>query len=279
MAVGGLGSVTHFSALEPTIFIEEILGFERNTYNLRNLCRVVQVPELHATVRLATRDTVDTKVEELQEPDLKRADYSTVDLALWKNVGMVAFSDESQKRGTGPLMQLEIEDTARDLGRAENVQIATEWANNSNATATGGIWTTDTNDPADDILPLVANMMAFDLGYETNNIAMHPLVYAAFVRNQMVSDKDTLRTQVVQTGRINSCYGLSITVDIGLANNVAYLLDKGAPACLLAEGGSSAARWRNEPAGYDAYIIRQWLEPKIVKTGSQCPIQSITGVR
>ena len=25
-----------------------------------------------------------------------------------------------------------------------------------------------------------------------------------------------------------------------------------------------AAQYRNEPAGYDAYIIRDWLEPKVV---------------
>lgn len=279
-AVGGMGTVERFENIEPTLFIEEILGWERNTYNLRNVCRLVQVPELHGTYRVATRDTVQRKVEELQEADLKSAIYSTVDLALWKNVGHVAFSDESQKRGTGPLFTLEIQDTARDLGRAENADIADELAAGGNATAAGGLWTVDTNDPADDVLPIVATMMTFDLGYEANSVLMHPLVYAAFVRNQMVAAHNTLHTQLVLTGKISECYGLPILVDNALTATRAYIIDKNAPSCILAQGGTVAERYRDPTRGFDGYIIRQWLQPRIIRdrAGAQCPVQYLTGV-
>jgi hypothetical protein len=36
-----------------------------------------------------------------------------------------------------------------------------------------------------------------------------------------------------------------------------------------------AARYRDEKAGYDAYIIRQWLEPKLVLSDA---IRELTGV-
>ena len=43
----------------------------------------------------------------------------------------------------------------------------------------------------------------------------------------------------------------------------------------LGEGPTEAARYRDEKAGYDAYIIRQWLEPKLVLGDA---IRELTGV-
>ncbi len=37
-----------------------------------------------------------------------------------------------------------------------------------------------------------------------------------------------------------------------------------APGAVLGTGPTMAAQYRNELAGYDDYIIRQWLQPKIV---------------
>jgi hypothetical protein len=42
----------------------------------------------------------------------------------------------------------------------------------------------------------------------------------------------------------------------------AYVLD-GVAGLILGSGPTEAARWRNEQAGYDAYIMRQWLEPQL----------------
>jgi len=40
--------------------------------------------------------------------------------------------------------------------------------------------------------------------------------------------------------------------------------DSTAPALVLGEGPIEAAQYRDEKAGYDAYMIRQYLEPKLV---------------
>ncbi|RLI20746.1 hypothetical protein DRO54_05450 [Candidatus Bathyarchaeota archaeon] len=269
---GGLGTSEHFTSLEPKVFVEEILGFERNDYKLRNVCRIVQVPNLQATVRLATRGSVDEKVKELEEPNLKRADYSTVSFSLWKNVGEVAFSDEARKRVAEDLMRLEIEDTARDLARAENSQIAS--ALEAGGTTSAGHDWGGSNNPAEDILPKIADMYNLDLGYDPQDILMHPLVYADLITNDDVM-KEVTHTQVMQTGRITSVYGLNVVIDINLTNTLAIILDRNAPACLLGLGGTSAARWRNEPAGYDAYIIRQWLQPLVPRANA---VQILTGV-
>jgi len=40
--------------------------------------------------------------------------------------------------------------------------------------------------------------------------------------------------------------------------------DSGAPAVILELGPMEAAQYRDEKAGYDAYVIRQYLELKLV---------------
>jgi hypothetical protein len=37
---------------------------------------------------------------------------------------------------------------------------------------------------------------------------------------------------------------------------------------VFGEGPTEAAKYRDEKAGYDAYIIRQWLEPSLVLDAS-----------
>jgi hypothetical protein len=53
-----------------------------------------------------------------------------------------------------------------------------------------------------------------------------------------------------------------------------YLLSDQAPALVMGEGPTEAARYRDEKAGYYAYIIRQWLQPKLVLSDA---IREITG--
>ena len=47
-------------------------------------------------------------------------------------------------------------------------------------------------------------------------------------------------------------------------NTSCYLMSSDAPELVLGEGPTEAARYRDEKAGYYAYIIRQWLQPKLV---------------
>lgn len=40
--------------------------------------------------------------------------------------------------------------------------------------------------------------------------------------------------------------------------------DSHAPAIMLGQGPTEAAQYRDEKAGYDAYVIRQYMEPQLV---------------
>jgi len=57
-----------------------------------------------------------------------------------------------------------------------------------------------------------------------------------------------------------------VVVDYGVTPNTrCFVLSSGAPALVLGEGPVEAARYRNEKAGYEAYVIRQYLEPQLVQ--------------
>lgn len=68
---------------------------------------------------------------------------------------------------------------------------------------------------------------------------------------------------------------LAIVVDSTLLDTACYIVSQTAPSLVLREGQTESAKYRNEPSGYDAFIIRQWLQPELVLAGA---IREITGV-
>jgi hypothetical protein len=68
---------------------------------------------------------------------------------------------------------------------------------------------------------------------------------------------------------------LNIVVDHSLLNTSCYIVSQTAPALALGEGPTESAKYRDEPRGYVAFIIRQWLQPRLVLAGA---VREITGV-
>jgi hypothetical protein len=66
--------------------------------------------------------------------------------------------------------------------------------------------------------------------------------------------------------------GISDTV---LTNTIAIVGSLAAPAIILGDGPTEAARYRDEGKGYTGFIVRQWLQPILVQTGA---IRRLTGV-
>ncbi len=61
--------------------------------------------------------------------------------------------------------------------------------------------------------------------------------------------------------RVVTDYGLTAT----LTGSVGPLVgDSSAPCVVLGLGPIEAAQYRDEKAGYDAYVIRQYMEPQLV---------------
>jgi len=227
---------------------------------------------LTARVDVATALAGKEKVPPLVEAEIVAEAYTDVDFDLWKNVVHVAISDEARKKAAHDILGLHASDAARDLARMENKQI--DEALDGATDIAGADWGDTTKNPYNDIVAVMTTIEG--AGYPVDAIVAHPLVWGDFFGNPFV--KGQLQGQVMPGGRVFSVPGLPGVTgysDFSCLNTIAFVLSRAAPALVLGEGPTEAARYRDEKAGYDAYIIRQWLQPKLVLAGA---IRELTGV-
>ena len=240
--------------------------------------------ELTASIDVATKLTGQRKVPPLVEADVSAQSYTRVDFDLWKNVVHVVIADESRKKATHDIYGLHTNDAARDLGRMENLDIsdvlktATEIAGEDWGARSGGASSYTPFDP-DKGIP--AGIKAVSQGgYSPTHVAMHSDVWADFISNDYVQkyvDAGLLRVPEGEAGVLSlPMYpSLKILIDDALLNTACYVVAQDAPAIVLGEGPTESAKYRNEPAGYDAFIIRQWDQPKLVLSAAA---RELTGV-
>ena len=270
---------TDIEEIESVIILEEVLGRARPGYKLRQLCRLIRMDNLTARLDIATALTGQEKVPPLVEAELAAQAYSAVEFDLWKNVVHIVISDEAAKKAAHDIMNLNIDDASRDLNRMENKQVA-EAAEACSEKVSGTVysdWGAMTTPPNSDTNPFLAIQASIEYieskGYEPDFMALNPSLWGKFITNSYV--KDLVHAGVATVGRDGGQFTLpgyptiKVITDNHLTQtptaSVGPLIgDSKAPALVLGEGPTEAAQYRNEKAGYDAYIIRQYLQPKLV---------------
>lgn len=270
------------SSIEAVTILDEVLGLARPRYKLRQICRLVRMDSLTARVDVATKLTGQEKVPPLVEAELAAEAYTKVDFDLWKNVAHVALSDEALKKAAHDILGLNVADAARELPRMENKQIGEELPQATDQAA-GGAWDAMTtppnsdNNPYDDIITALNTLDG--KGYPANWAVMHPNVWKAFITNSFV--KDLVHAGIAKVAATGGEFSIPGYPDVGVLidsavtpNTSCYILSSDAPALIMGDGPTEAARYREEKAGYYAYIIRQWLQPKFVLDDA---IREITG--
>lgn len=268
------------SDIEVSVILDQILGLAWPSYTLRQACMVVPMDNLVQRVDIATKFTGQKKVEPMVEADIKKQSYSVVNFDLWKNVDHVVISDEAIKKAAHNLLDIHIMNAARDLPRMENEQIAAV-IEAATTTSAGSDWGTITsgrsaNDPYADLMTAF-NTIEGTNGFEPTHMLAHPYVWSEFFGNDFV--KGQLQGKKLPSGKIFDVPGVpgfTGISDWGLTNTQALVVSKNAPAVILGDGPTEMADYRNEPAGYDAFVLRDWLEMQIVQQGA---IYELTAVR
>jgi len=270
--------------------LDEVLGLARPAYTLEPICRSVRMDKLTARIPIATSLAGQEKVPPMEEAKIVAEAYTKVDFDLPKNVVHVVVADETGMKAAHDILGMNIEDAARDIARMRNKQISEclDLCDNAQAAA-GGSSTTHTWDTStsgvSDANPWIDLLEAFIAiagdGFTPDRAVMHPQVWAGFITN------DWVRNQVdVGLGRVSgSQISLPGFPTVGVHTDFAvlpitscYVMSKSAPGIVLGDGPTSAAKYRDEKAGYDAYIIRDWLQPKIIDFGTgKDAIVDITG--
>lgn len=282
-AAGGV-QVADISAVDIAILLQEVIGDEMPFFNLRGTCRIINMPELKQTVPLYTKmGASNEKVPELVEAEVRVGDFTNIVFALWKNVAHIVISDEAKKRANIDAFAYQKTDAAIALAHSEETQIAAELTSSdiTSVSANGGwdvLGTYHSNyNPYLDI-QAVETTLAMNGFTGPYDIVAHPQVWASFWANTFVKG--------FLTGVVNPDYektgGFSVPGLPGnmgwsspwVVNTECYVLQRNR-AIILGNGPTEAAAYRNEIAGYDAYLLRQWLQPLITHPQAS---RKITGV-
>ena len=239
---------------------------------MRNVCRVVRMPNLTARVDIATALTGVEKVPPLVEAEISAEAYTKVDFDLWKNVVHVVISDEAAKKAAHDIIGLHTSDAAKEIARMENAQIKAVM--DTATDVAGADWGDSTKNPFNDIGGVIDTIEGN--GYSVDFIAADPLVWMDFFSNEFV--RGTARGAELprdKTFPVPGLPGVTGISDTALTSTSCFVGSLSAPALILGSGPTEAARYRSETKGYTAFIIRQWLQPKLVLSSA---IRELTGV-
>lgn len=274
----GIVTPGDIAEIEAVTILDEVLGLARPKYTLRALCRSIRMDKLTARIDVATALAGIEKVPALVEAEIVSQAYAPVPFDLWKNVVHVVVSDEAGKKAAHDILGMHVSDAARDLARMENKQIVeiAEACTEKVATVTYDDWghlTTgvSTYNP---MTPILASMEYIEgKGYEPDFMALHPNLWGKFIQNTHV--RDLIHAGVASIGVAGGQFSLpgwptvKVYTDYALTKapteSIGPLVGSSkAPALVLGEGPTEAEKYRDPKAGYDAYIIRQYLEPQLV---------------
>jgi len=264
---------TDVSAIRAQVVLEEVLGLARPQYTLRNICRIIPTMVLKFSVPKGTTLTAQEKVPILEEPEISGAKFTPIDFDLWKNAVLIVMAREARYiPGGTDAMRIQVDDSARALAASENSQIKTIAEDVEDVT--GADWGTDVN-------PYVNIEAAMDeiQPYPVDFIAASPFVWLDFFSNDKV--KGTGQPIATPEGLMGGVFtvpglpGVKGISEASLTATIALVGSTRAPALMFADGPNESARFANELAGYDAFIVRQWLEPKLVVADA---IRKVTGV-
>lgn len=279
LEAAGIVAPSDISDVQAVTILSEVLGLARPDYNLRAICRVLPMVNLTERIDIATGLTGQRRVPPMVEANISKQAYTPTNFDLWKNVVHVAAADESQMKAAHPILQMHIQDAARDLARMENLDIKDEVEANITekvrdipysdwGATTGGV--SDTN-------PFVAIQASIDYiqgkGYPVDFMACHPTIMGKFIQNTWV--RELVKAGMATLGSYGGMFTLpgyptiKVVTDYALTEtptaNVGPIIGSSkAPGIVLGKGPTMAASYRDEKAGYDAYIIRDWLQPKVV---------------
>lgn len=273
----GMIHIADLTDVEARVVVGEVLTQARNKYHLRELCRVIKVPDLIGDVPMATKLACVKHVPALEEANLVKEayDYVHFDLAAYgKNVVHIAISYEAQhtKSIVGDIYKQNIADAAKALAEAENEDIA-GIMHGSFTEQTGSDWGGD-NDPSDDVLAGVAALLNLDLGYDPGYLVLNPLGWADLVSNDYVR-KQMERSMMVK-GEVPTYCGLKVFVDVDVTPNTsAYIIDKEAPAIALGDGPSMTEEYKGNARFFTGYAIAKFAEPKVIRSNAAIELTGI----
>ena len=273
------------SAVKAQVILEEVLGRARLAYNLRQAARVFPASKIEFSIDKYTNLTAH-RVEPLEEPEISAIAGERLSFALYKDVTFIVVSDEARMSAAHDILGMSVEDAGPSIADSENVDIKT--AIEAATAISGADWATVTsgrsaNSPYEDLYAAADAIVAAGK-VEPDTVIAHYRAWGDFFGNDFVKGQLVGAQMPQLQARSFSIPGLPGWKGISepsLTNTIAIVTctNPRFPGYVLADGPTESARFRNELAGYDAFLIRHWYQSKLLlATATSNTIRKLTGV-
>ena len=275
----GLTDTTDISGIQTVRVLDEVKSQKWRQFRLEEAVQKAPMPDLVGKVDyISTKLAATAKAPELSEPEIVDSAYTRVSFDLWQNVVHIAKGTKALRSSSHPIMDIDIQQASRALASTRNTQIKTVFEAADGGTA-GADWGASssgvsTNDPYVNINTAIDDIMGN--GFQPDIIALDPQVWQEFLSNTWVKDtrQQIIQAPQAQTIQLPGNPDLQVVIDTAMTATIAVVCEKNGWG-LLGEGPTEIARYKNDAAGYEAFIIRDWLEVKAIDANA---IYKLTGV-
>ena len=230
--------------------------------NLHLLCGKVEVPELTATIPVATPGAVTEDLDEFETSDFEGALFSNVDFSLKKDRVKFASSDEAgYKSKAGDPLAIQKVGAGVRLAATLDKKIATAFETNPQTAATAAAWDTVTNNPLIDIGIAVAALGP----YKADALCMHSDVWAKYLANDLIKDAGTGNPAAMK-GAVGRVPGLDLEIFVNdnfTDTSATVVATNGMPA-VIGNGPVKVRPWDDPNLGaamYQMDVFRQVVAP------------------
>jgi len=248
-----------------TAILKKIVELARLDFNMVQAATIMPVNQITFSMGIATGVSAHRKVGELQEIEITKAELTPMDFKLYKNGVHVVASDESQMQPESNLVvQYSLSRRAKALADAKNQDLQETMFNPSTPTsAAAGDWFDLDFNPYRDINKARLAIKKAECGIADYMVANSMVWTALFSHNtakgyaQGVQLPDTATFPVPGVPNV-----IGVSCDWIDANSVLFC--NKANYTILAQGPITAEQYRESKAGADGWLIRDWMQPKIL---------------
>jgi hypothetical protein len=241
--------------------LERVLGLYTPQAVLVNACSVEPTDTLELTVDVATKFEAQEDVPDLVEADLKKMDYTPVSFDLLPNIVHVAVGGKAARQARRNVLVRSIEHGAKALAKSKNSQIKTVLESGTR-TGAGGDWTS-TDNPYDDIDTAITSIESTYEAGEANTLVAPRPVWTAFWSNAYVKgEAQGVKFPTSKVFPVPGLPGFTGIMDNAITAQSMVVCDR-SQYVVLAQGPIEAEGYRSATGNFNAWIIRDWKQPKL----------------
>lgn len=265
---GMIGTSQISGSLDAKNIVMGVLQKAIELSNLESICGKTPVPELTATIPVATPGAVSEDLDEFEASEIEGGEFTYVSFDLKKDRVKFSVSDEAgYKSKAGDPLGIQKIGAATRLANILDKKIVTALQTSPQTSAAAAKWSTITNNPLADIGYAVTQI----LPYKADFCVMPAAVYAKYLANDLVKNAGT-GNPAAYKGAVGKVPGLDLDIFIN-SNCTAKSCTVGSSSGLAAVIGNGPVKvrsWDAEELGAKMYqmdVFRQVKAPIFETSG------------